>query len=92
MSVANSIQDPLKGMMRAEYSLDPLACMLWSKNTPGDRWSWETMMRSDPLMMKVPAGVMYGMLPRYTSWTLVSKSSCSGSVQERRSFAFRGTL
>ena len=35
---------------------------------------------------------MHGMLPKYTSWTLVSKSSCSGSVQERRSFAFRGTL
>ena len=92
MSVANSIQEPLKGMIRAEYSLVPLACILWSKNTPGERWSWDTMIRSEPLMTKVPAGVIYGILPRNTSCTLVSKSSCSGSVQERRSFAFIGTL
>ena len=67
MSVANSIHDPLNGMIRAEYSLVPLACILWSKKTPGDLWSWDTMIRSEPLITKVPAGVIYGISPRYTS-------------------------
>jgi hypothetical protein len=26
----------------------------WSKNAPGERWSWLTTTRSVPLMMKVP--------------------------------------
>ena len=36
MSVANSIQDPLKGMTLAEYNLVPLAWKDCPKNTPGD--------------------------------------------------------
>ena len=58
ISVANSIQDPLKGMILAEYSFVPLACMLWSKNTPGERCNCETMILSEPLITNVPAGVM----------------------------------
>jgi hypothetical protein len=34
------------------------------KKTPGERWSWETMTRSVPLMMKVPLSVMRGMSPK----------------------------
>ena len=64
MSVANSIQLPLNGIIRAEYSLVPLAWKLWPKNTPGERCSWLTMTRSAPLIMKVPRGVMYGIVPR----------------------------
>ena len=39
ISVANSIQDPLNGMIRAEYNFVPFAWMLCPKNTPGERWS-----------------------------------------------------
>ena len=35
-----------------------------SKNTPGERWSWVTITRSAPLMMKVPLSVMIGSSPR----------------------------
>ena len=35
----------------------------WSKNTPGERCSWETMTRSVPLTMKVPLSVMSGIRP-----------------------------
>ena len=38
--------------------------MLWSKNTPGDLCNCETMILSEPLITKVPAGVMYGIFPR----------------------------
>jgi hypothetical protein len=31
---------------------------------PGDRWSWLTMTRSVPLMMKVPLSVMRGISPK----------------------------
>ena len=37
ISVANSIHEPLNGIIRAEYSFVPLACMLCPKNTPGER-------------------------------------------------------
>ena len=37
ISVANSIQEPLKGITRAEYNLVPLAWKDWPKNTPGER-------------------------------------------------------
>ena len=53
MSVANAIQDPLKGITLAEYSLVPLACRLCPKNTPGDLCICETIARSVPLMTKV---------------------------------------
>ena len=36
MSVANSIQEPLKGITRAEYNLVPFAWNDCPKNTPGD--------------------------------------------------------
>ena len=39
MSVANSIQEPLNGITRAEYSLVPLAWKDWPKKTPGERCS-----------------------------------------------------
>ena len=42
----------------------------WSKNTPGERCIWETMTRSVPLTMKVPFGVIRGMSPMKTSWSL----------------------
>ena len=92
MSVANSIHEPLNGMIRALYNFVPFACRLWPKNTPGERCNWFTITRSAPLITNDPAGVMYGMVPRYTSWTMVSKSSCSGSVQYSFNLAFSGTL
>ncbi|MCY1351054.1 hypothetical protein D9M69_373080 [compost metagenome] len=53
-------------MIRAEYSSLPELWVLprsWSKNTPGERCSWETMTRSVPLMMKVPFSVIRGISP-----------------------------
>ena len=44
-------------MMRAENSSLPELCVLprsCSKNTPGERCSWETMTRSVPLMTNEP--------------------------------------
>ena len=35
-----------------------------SKKMPGERWSWETITRSVPLMMKVPLSVMIGISPK----------------------------
>ena len=29
------------------------------------------------MIQNVPLGVIYGIVPKYTSWTIVSKSSCS---------------
>ena len=92
MSVANSIHDPLNGMIRAEYSFDPLACTLCPKNTPGERCNWDTTTRSAPLITKVPLSVIYGIGPRKTSCISVPKSSWSGSVQYSFSLALRGTL
>jgi hypothetical protein len=51
-------------MMRAEKSCLPFGCVSSSKNTPGERWSWDTMTRSAPLMMKVPLSVISGSSPR----------------------------
>ena len=67
MSVANSIQDPLKGIIRAEYNFVPLACTLCPKNTPGERCNCDTTTRSAPLITKVPRSVIYGIGPKYTS-------------------------
>ena len=92
MSVANSIHDPLKGITRAEYNFVPFAWKDWPKNTPGDLCNWETTTLSAPLIQNVPLGVIYGIVPKYTSWTIVSKSSCSGSVQYNFNLAFKGTL
>src|SRR5690606_39517503 len=64
MSVANSIQDPLNGIIRAEYNLVPFAWNDCPKNTPGERCNWETTTRSAPLIKKVPLGVIYGMVPK----------------------------
>ena len=75
ISVANSIQEPRKGIIRAEYSLVPLACTLCPKNTPGERCNCETITRSAPFMTNVPLAVIYGIVPKYTSCTTVSKSS-----------------
>jgi hypothetical protein len=53
-------------MTRAENSSFPDEWVLplsWSKNTPGERCSCETMTRSVPLMMKVPLSVMSGNSP-----------------------------
>ena len=47
--------------------------------------------RQTPLITKVPFGVMYGMFPRKTSCSIVLKSTCSSSLQDRRKRAFRGT-
>ena len=58
MSVANSIQDPLNGIIRAECNLVPLACRLWPKNTPGERCNWLTITRSAPFTTNEPWGVM----------------------------------
>ncbi len=64
MSTVNSTHDPRNGMIRAEMSRCPLGCVLSSKTTPGERWSWETMTRSAPLITKVPRFVMSGSSPR----------------------------
>ncbi len=37
ISVVNSIQEPLKGITRAEYSWVPFGCIDCPKNTPGER-------------------------------------------------------
>ena len=89
MSVANSIHEPLKGITRAEYSCVPFACTDEPKNTPGERCNWETTTRSAPLMINVPLFVIYGIWPKYTSWTWVEKSSWSGSVQYNFNLALR---
>ena len=81
ISVANSIHDPLNGITLAEYNLVPFAWKDCPKKTPGDLWSWDTTTLSAPLIINVPLGVIYGIEPRKTSWTMVSKSSCSTSVQ-----------
>ena len=60
----NSTQEPRYGMIRAVKSFLPLGCEDSSKKTPGERWSWLTMTRSAPLMMKVPLSVMIGSSPR----------------------------
>ena len=67
ISVANSIQEPLKGITLAEYNLVPLAWKDWPKNTPGERCNCETTTLSAPLITNVPLWVIYGMVPRYTS-------------------------
>ena len=67
MSVANSIHEPLNGIIRAEYSCVPLVCTLEPKNTPGDLCNCETTTRSAPLITNVPLSVMYGIGPRNTS-------------------------
>ena len=90
-SVANSIQEPLNGMIRAEYNFVPFVCLLMAKNTPGERCNCDTITRSAPLITKEPFSVIYGMFPRNTSCSMVSKSSLSSSLQVRRSFAFNGT-
>ena len=91
ISVENSIQEPLKGMIRAEYNVVPLVWTLEPKNTPGERCNCDTTTRSAPFMTKVPCGVIYGISPRYTSLVFVSKSSCSASVHESLSLAFNLT-
>ena len=58
MSVANSIHEPLNGMIRAEYSCVPFAWILEPKKTPGERCNWETTTRSAPLIIKVPLSVI----------------------------------
>src|SRR6478735_10409791 len=90
-SVANSIHEPLNGMIRAEYNFVPFVCLLIAKNTPGERCNCDTITRSAPLITKEPFSVIYGMLPRNTSCSMVSKSSLSSSLQVNLSFALRGT-
>jgi len=60
----NSTQEPRYGMIRAVKSFFPFGWIWSSKNTPGERWSWLTITRSAPLMMKVPLSVMIGSSPR----------------------------
>ena len=45
---------------------------LTPKYTPGERTSWETTMRSVPLMMKVPRSVIIGKSPMKTVCSLIS--------------------
>ena len=59
-SYSNSTQLPRYGMIWAANR--PFSG--WEKKTPGERWSWLTMTRSVPLMMKVPFSVMSGMSPK----------------------------
>ncbi len=66
-SNSNSTHEPRYGITRAECKSLPEATVLplsSSKNTPAERWSWETTTRSVPLMMKVPFSVMSGSSPR----------------------------
>jgi len=58
MSVANSIHEPLKGMIWRNRVLVPFGWMLWPKKTPGERWSWDTTTRSAPLITNVAFSVM----------------------------------
>ncbi len=58
MSVANSIHDPLNGIIRAEYSIVPFEWRLCPKNTPGERCNCDTITRSAPLITKVPLSVI----------------------------------
>ena len=59
-SYSNSTHEPRYGMIFDRYER-ALPCV---KKTPGLRWSWETMTRSVPLMMKVPLSVISGMSPK----------------------------
>ena len=79
--------------MRDEYRRFPLGCTMSSKNTPGERWSCDTMTRSAPLITKVPFSVMSGSSPRYTSCSMMSLSRRTPSTSSRvrrRSVAFSG--
>ena len=61
--------------MRAENRILPEEWVLplsESKNTPGERCSWDTTTRSVPLMTKVPVSVMSGSSPMYTSCSRTS--------------------
>ncbi len=58
-SNSNSTQLPRYGMICAAKR--PFSGC--EKKTPGERWSWLTMTRSVPLMMKVPFSVISGMSP-----------------------------
>ena len=57
-SVANSIQEPLNGIIRAEYNFVPFVCFDCAKNTPGERCSWDTITRSAPLITNDPRSVI----------------------------------
>ena len=58
ISVANSIHEPLNGIIRAEYNFVPLACVLCPKNTPGERCNCDTTTRSAPFITNVPRSVI----------------------------------
>ena len=58
MSVANSIHEPLKGIILAEYNFVPLAWRDCPKNTPGERCNCDTITRSAPFTTKEPLGVI----------------------------------
>ena len=65
-SNSKSSHEPRYGITRAENRSLPDECVLprsCSKNTPGERWSCDTMTRSVPLMMNEPFSVMSGISP-----------------------------
>ena len=62
----SSTHEPRSGMIQQLCSLRVSAALAWSKekSTPGERWSCETITRSEPLMMNSPPPIMIGISPR----------------------------
>ena len=60
LSNSNSIHEPRYGTTLASSEVGVSRV----NETPGERWSWETMTRSVPLMMKVPVSVISGSSPK----------------------------
>src|SRR3979409_22040 len=96
-SNSKSSQEPRYGMTRAENSSLPEECVLprsCSKNTPGERCSWETITRSVPLITNEPVVVIKGNSPMYTSCSFISLTTGlvgdSLSRMTSRTFARKG--
>ena len=75
----SSIQEPRSGMIQQLWSLRSALVVSIEKSTPGERCSWLTITRSEPLMMNSPPPIITGISPRYTS-----SSIGSGLTRRRR--------
>ncbi len=60
----SSTQEPRSGMIQHECKVRSVAEASTRKSTPGERWSWLTMTRSEPLITNSPPPSMIGISPR----------------------------
>ena len=60
----SSIQLPRSGMIQQECRARSVVEVSSRKSTPGDRCSWLTITRSEPLTMNSPPPSMIGISPR----------------------------